>query len=634
MAVAMQKSLGKAIVMWSQVQGIRNTPVVKLLKTTFKIYVFSTAYSFIADLSADEFLDFCHGVDLANIDEKQVFEDFDKAFDARVVSGKVSKKTKGNYRSALIKFFRWLNLQSWYSEQLITSKPKISPKRVYAKKRIPRQYEGDRVYGIKESNLTEELRHQLDKYEYFWSRSSHIDELKHFTATDNPKDLLDFKSLRLARAQEETQSGKSLVRPIVSKVSTRVLRDRRQIIRAFWGWCVHIEEYSIDEVRLDWLTHQAFYLDFIKWLIQKRGCGYNIGETVLSVSLSVAKFYTFHQSQKSDWSDSPLVKFIRHKIYEFSELDAHQQVDKQEEKRESKHLSHQQAQEVVKYLYQFCTIQCSAQSKGWQGVRKRNLSAYVTAWQVYLIVKFLVYAPVRQQELRNLKIGTTLRLVQDAQGITRYAVRIKDHKRVNISGKPRYYPLPSILTQDITTWIEEIRPLAIEASSDFDQWLNFWGHSLTKLNRLKQRAEVVERTENLNSKRLKNIKDRIRGMESKVQAWDVAKQNAEICEDLFFTLGATYVSSFCKAWKASTLSSFVTTGVSGATQALYGEAKYISPHRFRYTGAKHLRVIGRNNDKEAFSAFLGHTVEIDDDYANVVTDDFEMLEDFVDDWWC
>ena len=59
--------------------------------------------------------------------------------------------------------------------------------------------------------------------------------------------------------------------------------------------------------------------------------------------------------------------------------------------------------------------------------------------------------------------GTTLKLVQDSQGVTRYAVRIKDHKRTSITRKPRYYPLPTILTNDITTWIEEIRPLAINA---------------------------------------------------------------------------------------------------------------------------------------------------------------------------
>ena len=44
-------------------------------------------------------------------------------------------------------------------------------------------------------------------------------------------------------------------------------------------------------------------------------------------------------------------------------------------------------------------------------------------------------------------------------------------------------------------------------------------------------------------------------------------------------------------------------------------------------------MIGRDEDKEAFSALLGHSMEIDDAYADVITNDFEILEAFVDDWW-
>jgi hypothetical protein len=51
------------------------------------------------------------------------------------------------------------------------------------------------------------------------------------------------------------------------------------------------------------------------------------------------------------------------------------------------------------------------------------------------MVKILVYAPVRQEELRKLRIDDTLKLVEDSKGILRYAVRIKNHKNTLKTGQ-------------------------------------------------------------------------------------------------------------------------------------------------------------------------------------------------------
>ena len=630
----MKKSLGSAISIWSRARDVRSKSSVKHLRTAFKSYILpEKGYAFVTQLSAEEFTDFCHELDLLNFNETEILEIFDKAFSSRVDAGKVSVNTKGNYRSALRRFFRWLRSQSWYKETLVLPVPESCPKRVYAIKLPPREYEGPRFYGLKEKDLPEKIRHELDSYEFFWNQDSQITNLDHFVSITEETNSSDTKALRLRKAKDEIHLGVIQVRPTIHKIAKSTLESRRRCVRSFLGWCINIEGYSIDEVSLDWIVRRAFYLDYVDWLIQKRGCGYVAGENLLLVSLSIAKYQTFHNSSKDDWSDIPLVQFIQHKLNEFRELSKQEYVSKQEERWLHKELSHQQAREVVEYLYQFCSPRLSYFSNGVQYTRKRHVSAFVANWQIYLIVKFLVYAPVRQEELRKLMLSTTLRLVQDAQGISRYAVKIKDHKRSTTTGKPRYYPLPRFLTKDIATWIEEIRPLAINTVSTLDGWLSFWEHSPDKLTRLQQKIQLIESTDILDEKSLRILKNNLRGVQGKVNAWSIAKQNAESCDYLFFTLGSTYPAVFCRPWRANTLSSLVTLAVSGATKALYGEAKYLSPHGFRNTGAKHLRKIGRDKDKEAFSALLGHTVEIDDEYANVITNDFELLEDFVDDWW-
>ena len=633
MDLTVKKTLGQSISIWEKTKTVRDTPLPKLLKTALKLYVFpEMGYEATFHLSTDEFRTFCYEVDLKSIEETKVFTGFDKAFQASINSGKVSLSTRGNYKWALKKFFNWLHAQSWYQEHLSRSMPTGCQKRVYAEKRAVRPYEWERFYGLKEKDLPEHIRHSLNRYELFWSQSNQNSEIEESIGIIKDENLKELKSLRLKQAKEEIQQGNILVRPNYKKSSESSLKRNRQVIKAFLGWCVHVEGYKPEEISLDWINHQAFYLDYIDWLIQKRNCGYCAAENLLLTSLSVAKYRTYYTSKKSDWSDIPLVRFIQQKFQAFRKLSKEEQITKQEEKWNKTRISHQQAREIANHLYLYC-YQERTYPKGSQHIRRRQLSAFVAAWQIYLIVKFLVYAPVRQEELRKLQIGTTLKLVQDSQGVTRYAVRIKDHKRTSITRKPRYYPLPTILTNDITTWIEEIRPLAINAPLTLNSWLNFWGHSLEKLEKLKQKVQLLEGSESSSEKTLINAQNNVRGITRKINAFSTVQQNVSCCDHLFFTLGATYPSAFCQPWNVNTLSSLVLLAVSGATKALYGESRFLGAHSFRNTGAKHLRVIGRDEDKAAFSALLGHSIEIDDEYAAVLTDEFELLEAFVDDWW-
>ena len=112
----------------------------------------------------------------------------------------------------------------------------------------------------------------------------------------------------------------------------------------------------------------------------------------------------------------------------------------------------------------------------------------------------------------------------------------------------------------------------------------------------------------------------------------MAKANAKVCHNVFFSLGGSHPGSFGKAYdesRTSCISSMVSRAVGRATK--YGQAYYLNPHGFRHIGSKQVRIAGK--DKPAFSALVGHTLRVDEQYAAQVTKDYELIVDFVDDWW-
>jgi hypothetical protein len=633
-----KKSLGQAIVIWGQTRDIQNTQLVSLLKIAFKIYVLpSLVNESIFKLSPSKFLDFCYEINITDLELSKVLKTFDEAFDTRVTEGKVSARTKGNYRSAIGKFFTWLQAQDWYIKQSKLSVPEFQPKMVYAKRTPSKTFNGKRVYGLKEENLTAEIQRDLKKYEEFWTQDSHIAD---FTQLFHQQPLItqsERRTQRLRQAEEEASESTYFLTPIFHKVDSSTLSQRKEYILRFFGWCTNIEGYDIKELSLDLLTRKAFYQDYIDWLRQNRECELTVGTKFINLSISVAKYKTFKDSKTADWSDISLVESLRHERKKFAKLVKKEQPEKFREKWQKKEISHQQAIEVVDYLYQFCAFKRLRFPKtDKKQLSKKHLSSVFHDWQTYLMIKILVYAPVRQEEIRKLRIDSTLKLVEDSQGIVRYAVKIKEHKNRRHTGKPRYYPLPQILTKDISTWINEIRPLAINAPQTIDSWLAFWGYSTKTIANLENRIQKAEAEETPNEKYCKSLRVRLRAMKNRLDAWETAKYNAENCDHLFFALGRSHPKSFCFSFEKvhySNISSQISQTIGNATSALFGEAKFLNPHGFRNIGAKHLRDIGRAGDKEAFSELLGHSVEIDDDYANTLTNDYDLIERVVDNWW-
>ena len=624
------KSLGQAIAVWGQGKNVRNTRLVSLLKSALKLYVLPyLGFDHVDQLSPKEFSTFCYEMDIYDLELGKILETFEQAFTTSLETGKVSARTKGNYRSAIGKFCKWLGSQNWYIKQATALMPVTCPRKVSVKPLPTRTYNGARCYAIKEEDLTPEIRSDLKNIKEFWSQDSYTLNLLSPNHKKSEINQSEVKAKRLQQAKDEASKDNYGIKPVFNKLSASTLFQNEKHILRFLGWCVNIEGYNIKDLHLDFITRKAFFHDYIAWLVQERNCGWSIGVHILAVSLSVAKYRTFNESQTIDWSDIALIKFLRNQMAIYEDLAKEEYPKIQYNKWSNKEITHEQAREVVNYLYQKCSLLNSR-------FEKRNLSTIVNEWQTYLITKILVYAPVRQEEIRKLQIGKSIIMIKDSQGILRYAVKIKEHKNASNTGKARYYPLPNILTKDITTWINEIRPLAIQAPETVESWLEFWGHSIKKLSNIERRLNKSEPNTIPKQNHFKNLKNIYKGINNRLKVWPIAKDNAKDCDYLFFLLGRRHPGTFCTSFEEGShgnITSKISKAVATATLALFGEAKFLNPHGFRNIGAKHLRMLNKHSDKEAFSVFLGHSIEMDDNYAELITDNYELIESLIDNWW-
>jgi hypothetical protein len=137
--------------------------------------------------------------------------------------------------------------------------------------------------------------------------------------------------------------------------------------------------------------------------------------------------------------------------------------------------------------------------------------------------------------------------------------------------------LPKILTRDISTWINEIRPLAIDAPETVDSWLGFWGYSTKKISSLENLMQRAEAEETPNEKYCKSLRIRLRAMKNRLDAWETAKHNAENCDHLFFGLGRSHPKSFCFSFEKthhSNISAKISQAIGNASLALFGEASF------------------------------------------------------------
>jgi hypothetical protein len=637
-----QRNLMATIGEFKKSQNAQDYPeIIKHLQTTFKWHILPQLDpSFQPDkLKLQDFKRYCSRLPINRLNPDSILDIFEKSFNAAVAAGQLSKSTKGNYSSALGRFLAWMQEQTWYFEMFSQPLPAKAPAYVRVNGRKPRTCtRQERQYGLRKEELPNPVLEQLEDWKEFWLKSPSSPK----TSRQSPTSLSETSRLtqeqrRLRREERRNQaasSGHGFEKPRVDKIDLSTIKRYSSNFCRFWGWCVHFEGYDFSDINMELVIDPIFLQDHADWLITKRGCSYSEAAKLVQAAISVAKWLTFEQSYRRDWSDIPVVVRLQALRARYTESYRAEKPQRDEEKWLERDIEHYQVRKVAQYLYECCA---KLSNSGY----KRRLSALVEAWQVFLMVKILVYAPIRQEEIRKLQVGSTLIKVKDSFGVERYAVRIRNHKNFHKTGKSRYYPLPSVLTQDFDTWLHVIRPMAIEAPQTRESWLKFWGRQESEIEQLQQRLEVAENGLMLEPvKSLENysaqLNKKLTGLQTRITSWEQAKSNASVCDHVFFSLGGNQPGSFAKPYDdehLSCITGLVSRAVGRATKALFDKECFLNPHGFRNIASKHLRKCGKGAHKEAFSALAGHSVEIDDEYAAQITSDYELIEDIVDDWW-
>jgi hypothetical protein len=259
-----------------------------------------------------------------------------------------------------------------------------------------------------------------------------------------------------------------------------------------------------------------------------------------------------------------------------------------------------------------------------------------------LIIKILVYCPVRQEEIRNFALGETLFRREDDEGNPYYEAYFEEHKRAtkhSSQSKPRHYRLPAILTEDLDMWVYKWRPMIEELVETPEGWMKLWSYRLDKVERIQQRIEAAQQgivpkaVKSSPEEYIQYLEWRLKGVERRINAWEIAKSNFEANNRLFFVFGKHETEAFGKSVDRDTLWITVRRAFAIATKTLFGEARWINPHAMRHIAEKHIRQPGRADIAESFGTFIGHLKEMGDEYAQQITSEYELTEEITDDWW-
>lgn len=365
---------------------------------------------------------------------------------------------------------------------------------------------------------------------------------------------------------------------------------------------------------------------------------------MLDTSVPFAKLLNYEKSFRRDWSDIPIIFDLQDLHCEYREQYELEKNERGEEKWAHKEMTHEEARMIVRYLYECCArqirhVEILADDTRRIGTRTRPSSSVVHAWQIYFIVKILVFCPVRQQEIRNLEIGKTIFRKVDEQGNPYYVVVLTEHKNFSKTGKIRHYKLPKIITKDLDVWLNVWRPVIEDAVKSPEAWLKFWGRKPNELEQTKQRIEAAKQGKvSVHVKiplerRIQNLQKVARGLEHRIAALDICRKNLESHNCMFLLLPNTEPESYGKPIHQRSLHGMVVAAVAKASKALFGDERVLwtNPHAFRHIADKHVRSI--KGDVKTFDTYIGHSEKMGNEYAEQITSEYELTEGIADNWW-
>ena len=540
---------------------------------------------------------------------------FDQEFNKYVQQNKVSQATGKNYRHALVVLMEWAKLQFGFLSQsnypsshlFYPHLPKLTPplKKNKGKKENVKLFEKD---------LVDKLRDELE----------------------------DYKSFRLSGGQNKPSSskynasGRRIVKPQIKAVKESTLKEEVEKILYFLGW--YSKTYPNLELELSLITESNLLDEFIEWMIETRQVGYLTGFNTTSVAIAVAKWLNYDQSQRRNWSDIALISELKDLRSEYEKESNKNKQIIQQEKWSHKELTHQQMIEVIEYLKSCYAPKGKYKDGNSFQISNRNQSAIFRNWQRYILVKTLTYCPVRQGELRHWELHKTFFRKIDEEGNPYYLVCLNDHK-LSSTGRKRFYRLPSILNEDLDTWLYHIRPKIAELIQTLEGWMNFWGYSLEEIDRLYERIEKAQRGEldhgvkYSRDEYIQNLKKNLHSREARKEGWASAKANFERNDYVFFLFGKHNPSAFGQQFDNSTMWETVRRAIAQGSCSVFGESKWINPHALRHIAEKHIRQIGDSELAEKFGILIGHSKKSGDKYAAQITSELEETQPVVDGWW-
>lgn len=325
-------------------------------------------------------------------------------------------QTLERYQSALQSLMRWLSAQEWY-QAVSQSKEERSAWHSKSKANITTSRVGEKPlrgepYALKETELSADLQKQLQDLTQFW------------TIQEHPK--------RKDACLRKTTMASRLVS-----------------ILSFLGWLHHIEGIVLAQLTLDLMTDVDLLGWFVAWGINERGNGHHWAVNISKASLTVAKWAYASQSKQRAYRDIPAIRALRDKAADWSAI------ARTEGKRtvsrgalRGKLLQFEDLWFVCRYLRRCCSSRRT-------NYMQRSDYTLMQSWQRYLIIAILTYCPIRQREIRELRLNQTLFREADCYWVMLEAA---DHKNGSRTGEGREFPLPKHLTADMDEWLDVWRP--------------------------------------------------------------------------------------------------------------------------------------------------------------------------------
>lgn len=666
-----QYTLGYAIELWRINQEPKKLDVnfEKYLSISLRKYVFPKLDPKTKDFKIDEFVAYSNNFPVAQL--KDALKIFECQITRAIENNEISINTVKNYRSALKRFLEWLEKQPWWIYLFPDPVVKIAPSRT---KIAPKPGTG----------AGEASFYGLAKDELPLSVINKIEEFKHFRLTGG-------KSIRRTVREygQHRQKGEAR-RPKIDAIKQSSFKNDEERILRFLGWYVenkllsesHLElladvnnyllspaflrflsnyknsslsalqikliyEFSnilLSELHLELLSDVELLDEYTYWAVETRGVSHSTGVNMVKTAIAIAKWLNYDKSTRRNWSDIPLILDLKDLRNELAEEYAKEKGKLEEQKWENKQLTHEQARQVVDYLRKSCATHIGNEDETGEvaSSQKRNTSAVARSWQIYLIVKILVYCPVRQEEIRNFKLGETLFRSEDEDGNPYYVAKITKHKNSGVTGKMRHYKLPDILTEDLDMWVYKWRPLIEESIKTLDGWMKFWGQNSDQIENIHSQLEAAKkgifdnRVQNSPQQYIDYLEKKLRKVEQRIAFWEVAKTNFESHNHLFFMFGKSRkngIEVFGNPLNVASIWRVVTRAIAMSSKALFGEERWTNPHALRHIAEKHIRQPGKQDITESFAMLIGHSKEIGDEYARQITSEYELSEDIVDDWW-